>query len=56
MPSGDAVTLSGGEKQCVTIVVQVRPWYEPQYIIPLAGMILGNSMTSAALAGERLLQ
>ncbi len=38
----------------ITIVVQVRPWYEPQYIIPLAGMILGNSMTSAALAGERL--
>jgi putative ABC transport system permease protein len=38
----------------LTVVVQVRPWYEPQYIIPLAGMILGNSMTSAALAGERL--
>jgi putative ABC transport system permease protein len=38
----------------LTFVVQVRPWYEPQYIIPLAGMILGNSMTSAALAGERL--
>jgi len=28
--------------------------YEPQYIIPIAGMILGNSMTSAALAGDRL--
>jgi putative ABC transport system permease protein len=38
----------------ITVVVQVRPWYEPQYIMPLAGMILGNSMTSAALAGERL--
>jgi putative ABC transport system permease protein len=38
----------------ITTVVQVRPWYEPQYIIPIAGMILGNSMTSAALAGERL--
>ena len=35
-------------------VVQVRPWWEPQYIIPIAGMILGNSMTSAALAGDRL--
>jgi putative ABC transport system permease protein len=35
-------------------VVQVHPWYEPQYIIPIAGMILGNSMTSAALAGDRL--
>jgi putative ABC transport system permease protein len=38
----------------ITIVVQVRPWYEPQYIIPIAGMILGSSMTSAALAGDRL--
>src|SRR5437870_5431466 len=35
-------------------VVQVRPWYEPQYIIPIAGMILGSSMTSAALGGDRL--
>jgi putative ABC transport system permease protein len=31
-------------------IVQVRP----QYIIPIAGMILGNSLTSAALAGDRL--
>ena len=38
----------------IGVVVQVRPWYDPQYIIPIAGMILGNSMTSAALAGERL--
>jgi putative ABC transport system permease protein len=38
----------------IAIVVQVRPWYEPQYIIPIAGMILGSSMTSAALAGDRL--
>jgi putative ABC transport system permease protein len=38
----------------IGIVVQARPWYEPQYIIPIAGMILGNAMTSAALAGDRL--
>ena len=38
----------------IFIVVQVRPWYDPQYVIPIAGMILGNSMTGAALAGERL--
>lgn len=35
-------------------VVQVHPWYEPQYVIPIAGMILGNAMTSSALAGDRL--
>ena len=38
----------------IGIVVHPRPWWEPQYLIPIAGMILGNSMTSAALAGERL--
>jgi len=38
----------------IAVVVRVRPWYEPQYIIPIAGMILGSAMTSAALAGDRL--
>jgi UDP-glucose/iron transport system permease protein len=38
----------------IGVVVRVHPWYEPQYIIPIAGMILGNSMTSAAIAGDRL--
>jgi putative ABC transport system permease protein len=38
----------------IGVVVQPRPWWEPQYVIPIAGMILGNSMTSAALAGDRL--
>jgi putative ABC transport system permease protein len=38
----------------IGVVVQIHPWWEPQYIIPIAGMILGNSMTSAALAGDRL--
>src|SRR5258706_486030 len=37
----------------IGVVVQPRPWWEPQYLIPIAGMILGNSMTSAALAGHR---
>lgn len=38
----------------LAVVIRVRPWYEPQYVIPIAGMILGNAMTSAALAGDRL--
>jgi putative ABC transport system permease protein len=38
----------------VGVVIEPRPWWEPQYVIPIAGMILGNSMTSAALAGDRL--
>ena len=45
-----AVTLA----YVIGVIVQPRPWYEPQYIIPIAGMILGSAMTSAALAGDRL--
>ena len=36
------------------LVIAVEPWFDPQYLIPLAGMIIGNSMTGASLAAERL--
>jgi putative ABC transport system permease protein len=36
------------------IVIGLSPWYDPRYLIPLAGMIIGNSMTGASLAAERL--
>jgi len=35
-------------------VVQVKPWYTPQYFIPLGGMIIGNSMTAISIALERM--
>ncbi len=35
-------------------VVRMEPWYNPRYLIPLFGMIVGNSMNAAALAAERL--
>ncbi|MFY0625042.1 MAG: ABC transporter permease [Reichenbachiella sp.] len=35
-------------------VLMLDPWYLPQYLIPLAGMIFANSMNSVSLAGERL--
>ena len=35
------------------LVVQVEPWYEARYVIPIAGMVLGNSMNGIALALER---
>jgi putative ABC transport system permease protein len=34
-------------------IVQVEPWYRAQYVIPIAGMVLGNSMNGVALALER---
>jgi putative ABC transport system permease protein len=36
------------------IVMRLHPWYEPQYVIPLFGMIVSNAMNGAALAAERL--
>jgi putative ABC transport system permease protein len=35
-------------------VVQVQPWYRPQYAIPLLGMILGNTLNGIALGMDRL--
>ncbi len=35
-------------------VLQLAPWYAPNMIIPLAGMIFASSMTSISLAAERL--
>ena len=37
-----------------TVVVRYSPWWDPRYLIPLAGMIIGNSMNGASLAAERL--
>lgn len=37
------------------LVINLDPWYEPRYFIPIAGMIIGNSMTGIALGAERLL-
>ncbi|MDV3000629.1 MAG: putative iron export permease protein FetB [Chroococcopsis gigantea SAG 12.99] len=38
----------------IAAIIQPETWYSPQYLIPLMGMVLGNAMNSAALAGERL--
>lgn len=35
-------------------VLQLDPWYEPRFLIPLAGMIFANSMNSVSLCAERL--
>jgi putative ABC transport system permease protein len=36
------------------VMVSPTPWYEPQYAIPLLGMLLGNTMTGVALGLDRL--
>ncbi|MDE1164672.1 MAG: iron export ABC transporter permease subunit FetB [Pseudomonas sp.] len=37
-------------------VIGVHPWYEPQYAIPILGMILGNTLTGVSLGIERMTQ
>ncbi len=56
---GYAVTaiLVGGGSTLVIItqgVVELDPWYQPRYLIPLAGMIFANAMNTVSLAAERL--
>jgi putative ABC transport system permease protein len=36
------------------LVLRPELWYEPRVLIPLAGILLGNVMNAAAIAGERL--
>lgn len=38
----------------VTVILGTDPWYRPQYLIPLLGMLLGNTMTGIAVALDRL--
>lgn len=50
-----AIILGGG----VTLVIVTRgvisldPWYEPRYLIPLAGMIFANAMNAVSIGAER---
>jgi len=36
------------------VIINNQPWYEPQYAIPLLGMMLGNTMNGIALGLDRL--
>lgn len=47
-----AMTFSSALVTVLALTTQIGPdpWYDPQYAIPLLGMILGNSMTGIALS------
>ncbi|SEL13570.1 putative ABC transport system permease protein [Colwellia chukchiensis] len=54
---GFVAILSGGGFTLLIIsqgALSVSPWYQPQVIIPLAGMIFANAMNSISLCAERL--
>jgi putative ABC transport system permease protein len=38
------------------LVIGVQPWYQPQYLIPLLGMVFGNSLTGISLSLDHLLE
>lgn len=46
---------------CITLlalltIIQTDPWYTPQYLIPLLGMVLGNTMNAIAISLNQLTQ
>jgi putative ABC transport system permease protein len=40
----------------LTVIINISPWYAPQYAIPLLGMLLGNTMSGIAVGLDRLTQ
>lgn len=38
----------------IIAIIRVTPWYSPQYFIPIAGMIIGNSMTGILLGLNKI--
>jgi putative ABC transport system permease protein len=36
-------------------ILRPEPWFDPQYLIPLVGMVTGNTMNASALAAERFI-
>ncbi len=36
------------------VIIGNKPWYAPQYAIPLLGMLIGNTMNGVALSMDRL--
>lgn len=55
---GGSIFISTVITLSYTNLLVLRPdtWYDPQYVIPLTGILLGNSMNAAAIAGERFVK
>lgn len=51
-----AAIAAGGVSTLILVtqsVLDLSPWFEPRYVIPLAGMTFANAMNSVSLAAER---
>ena len=40
----------------IEFILELTPFYEPRYVIPIAGMIYANAMNAVSLAAERFEQ
>jgi putative ABC transport system permease protein len=53
-----AMSMTIGTLSCLfyflLVVLRVNPWYNPRYFIPIAGMIIGNSMTGVSVGVNQL--
>ncbi len=51
------ILISAGATVVVgnAVLIGVDPWWAPRYLIPLLGMILGNTLTGLSLGVDRLL-
>ncbi|MBC2579349.1 ABC transporter permease [Clostridium sp. DJ247] len=38
----------------IFVVLNLKPWYDPRYLVPIVGMLIGNSMTGISLGVTRL--
>ena len=50
---GAAFVVTGA---AVLGILDVSPWYQPQYTIPLLGMVLGNILSGVSLALDRFME
>jgi len=50
-----ALLIAGGVHLIwvVAVVLRLDPWYQPQYVISLAGMIFANAMNTLSIGAER---
>lgn len=54
--AGGSLALTTGLTLSYVMLLIVQPpiWYDPQYWIPFAGIIIGNAVNGGTIAGERL--
>ena len=50
-----ALAIGGGSTLFIVTfgVLELDPWYEPRYMVPLAGMIFANCMNTVSISAER---